>query len=366
MITTLYDTTTAAIADKLVEIREQGGATSLSRVLTLVVMVGADAAETAVKASNFASMEHPCRVIVLVERDREGSAALDAEIRVGGDAGASEVVILRLRGPIIDHTNTLILPLLLPDAPIVAWWPDRAPDDPSLDSVGALATRRVTDAYRGTAPLQDRLRHLSVSYAPGDTDLAWTRITWWRAHIAAMLEVHAASMPSGGPDAGDLGPGGPDRRNVARATTGEPDGDHDSLSQVSGGEDWANATAGVAGADITGGPNHASLDLMAAWLTLRLGCPTTITRIDGVDSLTGVTLRYTDGTAMSLHRPDGSRVATLTVPGAEPREISLARRTVPECLAEELRRLDADEMYGQVVTAGLPLLWERQGVTHGA
>jgi glucose-6-phosphate dehydrogenase assembly protein OpcA len=48
---------------------------------------------------------------------------------------------------------------------------------------------------------------------------------------------------------------------------------------------------------------------------------------------------------VELIRPDG-KVGTLRQPGQPDRLVALARREVRDCLAEELRRLDADEIYG--------------------
>jgi len=53
---------------------------------------------------------------------------------------------------------------------------------------------------------------------------------------------------------------------------------------------------------------------------------------------------------VELIRPDG-RTGTLRQPGQPDRLIALARRTVPDCLAEELRRLDPDEVYGEALAA---------------
>jgi hypothetical protein len=57
--------------------------------------------------------------------------------------------------------------------------------------------------------------------------------------------------------------------------------------------------------------------------------------------------------AVELIRPDAT-VATLTQPGQPDRRLSLARRQVKDCLTEELRRLDPDEVYGEVLREGLP------------
>ena len=57
--------------------------------------------EEAIEAANDASREHPMRVIVLSRgTDRDEKARLDGQIRVGGDAGASEVVVLRAYGEV--------------------------------------------------------------------------------------------------------------------------------------------------------------------------------------------------------------------------------------------------------------------------
>ncbi|PTT60737.1 OpcA/G6PD domain-containing protein, partial [Arthrobacter sp. HMWF013] len=41
-------------------------------------------------------------------------------------------------------------------------------------------------------------------------------------------------------------------------------------------------------------------------------------------------------------------------PGQPAQRISLPRRSLKDCLAEELRRLDPDEVFGEVITIGLP------------
>ena len=55
-----------------------------------------------------------------------------------------------------------------------------------------------------------------------------------------------------------------------------------------------------------------------------------------------------------LVRPTGT--ATLSQPGQPERRIALPPRRRRDCLAEELRRLDADEVYAEVLTKGLKLL----------
>lgn len=50
-----------------------------------------------------------------------------------------------------------------------------------------MAQRRITDAAAAKRPHR-RLAELAQNYADGDTDLAWTRITLWRARLAAALD----------------------------------------------------------------------------------------------------------------------------------------------------------------------------------
>ena len=103
MIVDLPNTTTSKISKALVRIREEGGAVALGRVLTLIISSTLGHEEEAIAAANDASREHPMRVIVVSTQipnagDPEPVARVDAEIRVGGDAGASEVIVLRVYG----------------------------------------------------------------------------------------------------------------------------------------------------------------------------------------------------------------------------------------------------------------------------
>ena len=91
-----------------------------------------------------------CRLIRLATESR-----LDGQLRVGGDAGAGEVVVLRTSGPLAAHASSVVLPFLLPDTPVVAWWPGHAPAVPAEDPLGRLAIRRITDATGTDGPAGD-------------------------------------------------------------------------------------------------------------------------------------------------------------------------------------------------------------------
>ncbi len=305
MIKDLPNTTVSKVSKALVEIREEGGVVALGRVLTLIIQTKFSGIEAAVKAANESSREHPCRIIVLAEDDapkKNAAAKLDAQIRVGGDAGASEVIILRAHGEAAKHSAGLVTGLLLPDAPVVAWWPGEAPEVVSKSPIGQIATRRITDAASYKDP-HAFLKKLSKSYAPGDSDFAWTRLTLWRAQLAAILD--------------------------------QPP--YDTVTAV----------------EVTGAVDSPSTDLLAAWLEMKLKVKVDMVRTNrgkAVAGIRGVKLIRKSGDIEIVRRvPD---VATLIQPTQPTREISLPRRSLRDCLSEDLRRLDPDDLFGKVITKG--------------
>jgi glucose-6-phosphate dehydrogenase assembly protein OpcA len=297
VIIDLPATTTSQVNSKLVHLRDQGGVNALSRVLTLVIVTDDDQrTEEIIDAANEASREHPCRVIVVARGAKKAANRLDAQIRVGGDAGASEVIILRLYGQLADHGDSCVIPLLLPDAPVVAWWPFDAPAVPATDPIGKLAQRRITDSAADRNPSRT-LDVRGKSYTHGDTDLAWARITHWRALLAAALEL--------------------------------PPYDR------------------VTGASVVGEASSPSADLLAGWLAARLKVPVRRGKSTEGEGIISVELQRQSG-SIELYRPDG-RTGTLTQPGQPSRRVALARRPVADCIAEELRRLDPDEIYASAL-----------------
>jgi glucose-6-phosphate dehydrogenase assembly protein OpcA len=303
VIVDLPSTDTSAVNRTMVDLRESAGAVALGRVLTLLIITeDGPEAEAAIQAANDASREHPCRVLVLARGIRRAASRLDAQIRIGGDAGASEVIVLRMYGPLADQGGAIVVPLLLPDAPIVAWWPGEAPSSPADDPVGHVAGRRITDVSSAKSPSK-ALGKLRQRYHPGDTDLAWSRITSWRALLTAALDQ-------------------PPYEPVTRA-----------------------AVAGAA--------DSASADLLTGWLASRLDCP--VTRIaEDVPGGQGGQI-----SAVRLERPGGSvelrrldaKSAVLSQPDQPDRRVALSRRTTRECLAEELRRLDPDDIFAEALEA---------------
>ncbi len=302
----LTDTTASKINKALVQGRRAIGTPAVGMVLTLVIVTDEENAYDALKAANDASHEHPSRTLVVIKRvsrsprDRTQSR-LDAEVRVGADAGSGETVVLRLYGEVSDHAQSVVLPLLLPDAPVVVWWPVNAPLDPAKDPLGALAQRRVTDTYASEQPVRE-LSARADTYTPGDTDLSWTRITPWRSMLAAALD---------------------------------------------------QVVCEVKAVEVEGEEFNPSCELLAMWLADRLNVPVKRS-LSGGPGLTAVRMD-TDCGPIALDRADGS-LATLSIQGQPDRAVALKRRETSELIAEELRRLDPDDTYASALRFGVERL----------
>ncbi len=186
MLIDLTDTTTSEVRGALTRARDQQGGPTTGVVLNLIIMTDESRQHDAVRAASHASREHPCRVLAVITRGSGGHSRLDAEIRTG-DGAAGQTVLLRLYGPMSLHPDSVVMPLLVLDTPVVTWWPGGAPEVPADEPLGALAQRRVTDAAAEADP-GATLRALAAGYQPGDTDLSWTRATSWRSLLAATVD----------------------------------------------------------------------------------------------------------------------------------------------------------------------------------
>ena len=306
MIITLKNTTSAEVASRIVELRDERGSAALSRVLTLLIcvpdMIDVD---KAIEVSDAVSREHPCRVIVIVEPESsEGAALLNAQIRVGDAAGLSDIIILEPRGEAASNIDSLVMPLLQSDTPVVTYWPVTPPENPGAHPLGRLAVKRITDSRATQCPMET-LSALSRVYTPGDIDLAWAGVTLWRALLAAVAE------------------------------------DFDRLPTS---------------IRVAGNATHPSPFLVAAWLHHQLGVPVDRIVDREAHTITDITFFFDDDTTVSLSRSATSSVARLSRPGLEDRSVNLARRSVQDSLMEDLRRLDPDVYYGELLTTEQPRL----------
>ncbi len=286
----LTDTNSAGIAAELMRARIRAGSPAMGMVMTLIVVVDEEDAADAMEAARNASKEHPARVLGVILGDARGSASVNAQVGTGS-GWTGETALIRLKGEVVKHPESVVLPLLLPDSPVAAWWPNDAPHDPASDPLGALAQRRITDAAAATHAKTKAIHQQCASYAKGNTDLAWTRITPWRALLAAALDQFPEKVTSAAVTAERISP---------------------------------------------------SADLLVAWLNDRLKVHVERKSSDG-PGITEVVMSTKSGD-ISITRTDG-KLASFVSPGQPDRPVALKRRSVPELLAEELRRLDEDDTY---------------------
>ena len=305
MIIPLADTTSAQISAELLRARRSAGSPAQGMVLTLIIVCDESEYAGAMEASMAAGREHPSRILLVVTAAGR-SAALDAEVHIG-ERTPGEVVVIRMRGVVAAHPASVIRPLLLPDSPVVIWWPGKAPNNQAGDELGQLAMRRLTDAAASSRPLVT-LKARARDYTPGDTDLSWTRLTPWRALLAAALDQYPAKIKS----------------VLIEADRGNP-----------------------------------SADLLAAWLQSSLKIEVT-RKISNGPGLTAVRMATAAGD-IAITRPDGL-LAYYAVPGQPERLVALKRRDYTELISEELRRMDADDVYERAVKS---LLDGRTGTTSG-
>ncbi|WP_409329313.1 glucose-6-phosphate dehydrogenase assembly protein OpcA [Trujillonella humicola] len=320
-MTTLWDTTGSAVVKELAVQRRTGGAVLSGVALTLVVVADEARVAEAEEAATAAAAQHPCRILVVVRRQIDAPLPrLDAEVLIGGRLGPGEAVVMRMYGRLALHAESVVLPLLAADAPVVAWWHAPAPERMQTDALAVIADRRITDSSLAEDHLA-ALRTRAADYAPGDTDLAWTRATPWRAALTSTLDAVSGR-----------------RGDAVRVLGGRVEGD----------------------------PGNASARLLAGWLSSRSGSTVEVveggrrTGPSGVDSVV-LQLDQEEEVAVRADRRGG---AVLTQPYRPDATVALPDRPLGDLLGEELRRLDPDEPYAEALEAatGVPDLSARSPV----
>lgn len=292
MTTRLLNTDARQINENLYQMRKDGKSSS-GQVLTLVVATSLKDYEEATAQAQEAGKMHPARILVAIRGLGEHSG-LNAMFLDSGSA--TEVITLEMSGNVDKHADSVLLPLLLPELPVVIWWPNESPSDLRHCDLASLSERRITHAA-GSADAIETILSQAAHHSPGATDLAWTRLTRWRALLVAALDQVQSPV----------------------------------LSAAVGAQ--ASSAAAL---------------LMQAWLEVRLG--TEVERTypkTGWPGITSVQLQ-TEAGEICLKRTSDTE-ATLTLPGQPTRPVALARRSTQELLAEELSRLTGDATYDELM-----------------
>ena len=194
------------------------------------------------------------------------------------------------------HAESVTLPLLAPDAPVVAWWYSETPEVIAYDPIGVFADRRITNVIRDPDPTAS-LKQRAVDYAPGDTDLTWTVITPWRAALASAFDTV---------------------RNTPTAVT------------------------------VYGNPADPSAQLLAGWLSSRLGIYVPVQQEEG-RYISRVRVDFDDEHYVEMRNESYKLV--MSRPNQMDSIAPFPARSTGDLLAEELRRLDVDESYAEALGA---------------
>ena len=107
-------------------------------------------------------------------------------------------------------------------------------------------------------------------------------------------------------------------------------------------------------AAVGGAADSASADLLTGWLAVAPRLPRRRAPARDVPGGQGGRSRWCASSgangSIELVRLD-AKSAMLSQPGQPDRRVALSRRTTRECLAEELRRLDPDDIYAEAIEA---------------
>ncbi|MBC8161680.1 MAG: glucose-6-phosphate dehydrogenase assembly protein OpcA [Roseiflexaceae bacterium] len=172
-------------------------------VMTLVAPVlDQAAAQLAGAATLHLTDRFPNRTIVIDARPDDQEDVLDAWVQANCQmpaAGRAQVcceqVTIDARGPAVERASGVVLPLLVPDVPVVLWWPSGDPQaSPLFAQLSELADRVIVDSATFAQPepqlralLKDARAHKRVS------DLAWARLTPWRELLAQFFDSAASA-----------------------------------------------------------------------------------------------------------------------------------------------------------------------------
>ncbi len=276
------------VNEALLALRKEGKS-ACGQVLTLVIDTNADAQADAEAEALEAAQVHPSRILVAV-RGLDNEHGLNASVQ--NATSTTEVITLEMSGEVDDHAASVLLPLLLPELPVVCWWPSRVPDDLDRCDMRALTDRLVVDSTTADDPIA-KIYELAAQHRSGTTDLAWGRLTRWRAMLVAALDQVRSPVRS---------------------------------------------------AHVAAPPNSSPARLLSHWLEMRLGIE--VDRLDPMTNYPGLhaVQLLTDDGPVILRRISATE-GVLILPGQPERPVALARRSSQQLLSEELTRLSGDEAY---------------------
>ena len=173
-------------------------------LVNMVVLAEDD--DTAAQASRVIedlAAHHPSRALVVIARPSEDESLIDASLAAHCHLAQGmeqqvccEEVTLHVSGRAAFHLHSIVVPLLIPDLPIVVWWTGPLPDKSHLiEELCEVADHFIVDSSRFADQLADlsRIRELASLHDCAIGDLNYERVRLWRD----LIERHTGAAVLG-------------------------------------------------------------------------------------------------------------------------------------------------------------------------
>jgi len=168
-------------------------------VLNLIVVTRGDqAAGHATETIAKLTARHPHRAIVVNATPHSPADQLDVWVQAhcqlpqpGRVRVCGEQITIEARGPALDRVPNTILPLLVPDVPVMLWWTRGEPfDDPRFAKFADIVDRMIVDSATFSRP-EASLARMAALLESGIriSDLSWSRLTPWRELTAQFFDA---------------------------------------------------------------------------------------------------------------------------------------------------------------------------------
>jgi glucose-6-phosphate dehydrogenase assembly protein OpcA len=181
------------------EAAEHAAAESRASVLTLVAVAQTTRQQGEIaQVLNEMAVYHPSRTLILLAQQERESLKLEATVSASLDTSAgrritNEQVLLHAHGPVAEHLASIVAPLVLPDLPVMLWWPGRPHFHSRLfRELVDLCDRLIIDTEEDFDPQRDFDSLLEVAHRPHARaaigDFNWARLLPWRQLTAQFFD----------------------------------------------------------------------------------------------------------------------------------------------------------------------------------
>lgn len=175
---------------------------SVTRVCVLNLVVGLTDDTIFNQVTNVVSQltaRHPNRAIVANIAPDAGESAIDAWVQAhcqlqgtGGQQVCCEQITVNARGGATAQVPGVVLPLLVPDVPVMLWWPRGAPfNAPFFERLCSFADRVIIDSATFDATQYTDALVTLLDHGHAVSDLIWGRLTSWRELTAQFFDAPA-------------------------------------------------------------------------------------------------------------------------------------------------------------------------------